>query len=740
MLVTGQRQPGKKAFQDCFYQSLVCAGCEERIGFRCVAVSQAKSSYRDRDFLTLQSLVLKSVIDGSPVAPSIQKKELLGVKEIPDSQPTVHGSRPSAAAIKVLNDSTIQAPQVPTKGLLPADTELIMRSIAKAKSKPAEREIPNSTSDPESQVLISGPSPVRSLLVDRDIAEAASNSAVREAPNKKTPLDEPAVTAAQGASSDVKAQLNGQRADIDRIVANVESLMRDMETIKASMDYLKFQQKTFAEHETAPSPTALAEDIHVLTRETQNLTETVAKFRTKATEVEEIKKELGSLKQRIQYLEDARVSGEQTANAPTQSMILAASREKERRSKSHLPSESLSVSDRVQEKHSSTLLGALSAQASASRRTSTYSLPPDIVGNGYTRKSRNSEQLYAMSPTSDEDMTPENEPTMMEEPQITSAAKVAAQQRRRLSDSSSDNRPTKKRGRPPRSKSKPDWTTKPISLNNHQAILTSDPEDDTYDPNKNTQDLKERYSDGKHARAFGKAPMRIPTPEWEKPDWEGPSVANSTRGKTTVRRGVSGRAPLSDRDTLRRISSNYGNGDYVYFDSPQYWEDQSPTSTQSPSLRDPFEKPRDNQGRLIRQNGKVDGRSLRYKRAREEKARQAALQQQLQMASQEEKKAEGQQKQMQAMGLAAAPPGQNFVDAAALQAARLPGAASPATPAPAPVPDQTTTDDNDIKEGQEIGGNDDNDAASPPTTVGMTAPQPQNDKHAVLMKQMFPWR
>ncbi|KAL8778880.1 MAG: hypothetical protein Q9213_007195, partial [Squamulea squamosa] len=683
--------------------------------------------------------------DGSPVAPSIQKKELLSVKEIPDSQPSTHRPRPSTAALKVLKSSTIQPPQVPTKGLLPADTELIMRSVAKAMSKPVEHEIPNNTTDPESQVPTNGPSPVRSGIVDRNIAAATSNSTVRDAPSIKTPLDESTTTAAHGASNDIKAQLDGQRADIDRIVANVDSLMRDMKIIKASMDYLKFQQKTFAEHDTAPSPTTLAEDIHVLTRETQNLTETVANFRTKATEVEEIKKELGSLKQRMQYLEDVSASEGRTANAPAQSTILATRREKERRSNSHALSESLSVSDKVQGKHSSTLLGALSAQASASRRTNTYSLPPDIVGNGHTRESRSSDQLYAMSLTSDEDMTPENESTIMEEPQITSAAKVAAQQRRRLSDSSSDGRPTKKRGRPPRFKGKPDWTTKPISLNNHQAILTSDPEDDTYDPNKHTQGLKEPHSDGRHTRAFGKAPVRIPTPEWEKPDWEGPSnapPANSTRGKTTVRRGVSGRPPLTDRDTLRRRSSGYGNGDYVYFDSPQYWEDQSPMSTQSPSMRDPFEKPRDSQGRLIRQNGKVDGRSLRHKRAREEKARQAALQQQLQMASQEEKKAEGQQKQMQAMGLAVPTPGQSFIDAAALQAARLPGAASPATPAPAPVqvPDQMMTVDDGIKEGERISGNDDDNAAGPLTTAGMTAPRPQSDKHAVLMKQMFPWR
>ncbi|KAL8916245.1 MAG: hypothetical protein Q9172_006391 [Xanthocarpia lactea] len=635
--------------------------------------------------------------------------------------------------------------QVPMEGLPPADTELITRNIAKAMSEPAKRETSDSTPTTASQALENQLSQVHTKLIDRDVARAGSDLVERASSNGATLPNPPAPSTnpqssgiASGLGSDSKALLGEQRADIDRIAANVDSLAQDMKGLKASIDYLKFQQKTFAEHETAPSPTALAEDIHVLSRQSQSLTESVSHLRTKATDVEEIKLELEFLRQRVKYLEGTHVPVAQTATGSAQHTTSASRREEHRRLNSHAQSESVYVSGGLQDIPSPTLLAPLSTQASASRKTSAYSLPQDIIEIGDTCELRDSEQIYAMPPSSGEDMTPEVELSGIEEPRITSAAKVAAQKRRRLSDSSSDTRSAKKHGWLPKSKHTQDWTTGPISLNDHRTVFTSDPEDDDYDPKKFTQEIEDARINGKTSRTFKKAPVRLPTPEWEKPDWEGPSdapPANSTRGKMAVRRGVSGRGPLIDRDTVRRRSAGYGNGDYVYFDSPKYWDDQGPMSTPSASMPDPFEKPRDSQGRLIRQNGKVDGRSLRHKRAREEKARQAAVQQQLQMTSRADKNfTEGQQKQMQAMGLTAPSTGESFVDAAALQAARYSGAASPATP----VLNQSLSA-NDAIEKEKDGAGDNNEAA-PSATAGATAPQPPNDRHAALMKQMFPWR
>ncbi|KAI4238463.1 MAG: hypothetical protein LQ349_001094 [Xanthoria aureola] len=562
---------------------------------------------------------------------------------------------PTSTTPKLSNKSTTPAPHALAKGLPAKDTELITRHIAKTMPKPAGSETPNGSSVLAPQALTKGVPHVKPEAIDGNVAKAGSAVAECVVSSGSTERDPTTPSealqssgTASGPSPDIKALLDGQRADIDRIAAIVDCFRHDLKILTAGVHYLLSQAKISTEPKTAPSLTAPTENVYVLTPEQQLLTENLRKLRTKPTEAEELKGELELLKQRVQYIE----------------------------------------------------------------------------------------RLYAASLTSDENMTPENDSFGIEEPHITSSSKVAAQNRRRLSDSSSDTHPpTKKRGRPPKFRDKPDWTTKSISLNNHQAVVTSDPEDDDYDPDKNTQEMEDARMKSRPSRP---GLLRMPTPEWERPDWEGPSAApptSSTRGKITTRRGVSGRAPLVDRDSARRRSSAHGNGDYVYLDSPQYWDDQSLISTQADLRPDPFEKPRDSQGRLIRQNGKIDGRSLRHERAREEKARQAAVQQQFQRTSQDSKHVtEGRQDEMQAMGLTAPGAGQSFVDALALQAARNPGVAGPA----AAAPHQVSTTSNAIKQEKDLVDRNGEGGAS--TTAGVTAPRPQGDRHAALMKQMFPWR
>ncbi|KAL8690334.1 MAG: hypothetical protein Q9224_004429 [Gallowayella concinna] len=679
---------------------------------------------KDRDFLLLRSLVLKSQDDGSLVAPLIQKGSLPTSKP-PNPQKGLQRSGPSSAvpnrpkpmATRTSSSNTTPAQYTPTTelflGLFPGDDELIAKNKARATSKPTNRPPSSNTTIPDSQPLMT-PTP-QSTAVASGLAH-----------------DTKALLDGQRADIDrVIASIEEQRADINRIIANVDSLTQDMKSAKASMDYLKFQQKTFAEHETTPSPSALAEDLHILTRETKVLSEGVTHIRAKTGQFDSFTRELDSLKERIQHLEDATVFRERTANGSVEAAVSASRQEEQGESNSYARLEPIHVSNSALEDPSPTLLGALSAQASASRRTSTYSLPLDIFVNGHVRESRIS---------TDKDMTPESEPFGGVKPQITSAEKVAAHNRRRLSDSSSDAQPPlKRRGRQSKDNRTPDWTTKLMSLNDHNNVLTSDPEDDDYDPDKRTQDLAEVLANERR----GKGPIRMPTPEWEKPDWEGPILAppaNSTRGKSTSRRGVSGRGPLIDRDTLRRRSSGLGNEDYVYADSPQYWADQRPQGPQEVS--DLYEKPRDSQGRLIRQNGKVDGRSMRHQRAREEKERQAAVQRRLQqttMSQASSKVTQSQLKEMQAMGLQARGTGQSFVDAAALQAAGYtPVSAGPSTPAAGGLSFQSPfgPDGSNEHDATSINGG----IGGPSATMGAVAPGPKNDKHAGLMKKVFPWR
>ncbi|KAI4236837.1 MAG: hypothetical protein L6R40_006026 [Gallowayella cf. fulva] len=635
------------------------------------------------------------------------------------------------------------------------------RNLAKSRSKGAEREKSTKTIIPDSQstatTTATGQSTGTASKLDHE-TKAMPKPAEREKSCNTVVPDSQPPTASTGQSTgsavsldhDIKvlldgqradinritaniALLDGQRADLDRIVLNLDSLMQDVKTMKDSMDYLKFQQKTLAEHETAPSPIALAEDI-------QALTESVARVKDKAAEVDAFKRELGSLKERIQYLEDLNASRPRTVDASAQATIPTSRPGTQRQSNLHDQPGPDNVLRRAQTNPPPTLLGAPSAQASARRKTSTYSLPPETIGNEDGRNYQNGEQLYAMSSALEDDMTPENDPIGSVEPHITSAEKVAAQNRRRLSYTSSDSGPpSKRRGRPPINKRKPDRTTKPISLNDYNNMLASDPEDDDYDPDQRTQELEDVLANERPSRPYNISLVRMPTPEWEKPDWEGPSIAvpvNSTRGKSTIRRGVSGRGPLFDREVLPRRSSGNGNADYVYFDSPQYWEDERPNHP----TPDAFEKPRDAQGRLLRPNGKIDGRSLRHQRAREEKERQAAVQRQLRAWQQEPTDmTKGQHKDTQTVGLTASGPGRNFVDAAALQAAGYAHVAANGSTATAAGATNQPSVAPAIK--IEANGKDANGAVGTvPAVAGVAAPPLPGDKHAGLMKQVFPWR
>ncbi|KAL8994006.1 MAG: hypothetical protein Q9169_005921 [Polycauliona sp. 2 TL-2023] len=694
----------------------------------------------DRDFLYLDSLVLKSLVNGSWIAPLIEKKDLL-----------ISGDASAPIAPKITSSFTTPAPHASRKGLPHKDTATILKSIlkttpkytTKTRTKPVKNETPKSNLTVAPQASTEESPHTNAKVTEMSGTKLGSASAESTSPSGPNSTDVPAppITlqsngTAGGLSQEIKALLDGQRTDIDRIAANVDDLMRDIKTLTASLDYLKFQQKTFAEHETAQSPTALTEEVRILTREQQLLTESVEKLQRRPTEVEKLKEELESLKQRIHCMEDTIQSERQKTSGPMDSGTWASRPKTEARQSSHAPSDSMNDAQKMPKNRSPSLVGPLSAQASISRRTSDYSLPTDMIMN-------DDEHLYFATPTPTEDMILDHRFSEAEEPQITSASKVATQNRRRLSDSSSNTGPPrKKRGRQPNSKGKPDWTTKPLRLKNHQAVLASDPEDDDYDPDKNTQERQEVRMNSRPSRP---GVFRMPTPEWEKPDWEGPSVApltDNARGRTTARRGVSGRAPLIDRDAAaRRRSAGYGNSDYVYPDSPQYWGDeQSPTNGVQTDMRqyDPYDKPRDSEGRLIRQNGKVDGRSLRHIRAREEKARQAAVQQQLRMTSQDSKHVtEGQQKELQAMGLMAPGARPGLVDAAALEAARTAAAANSATSIP--THQLAATNKTIPQDAIENGGYD---GGGPSTTTGVTAPQTQTqtDKHDALMKSVFPWR
>ncbi|KAI4130618.1 MAG: hypothetical protein LQ341_006441, partial [Variospora aurantia] len=399
-------------------------------------------------------------------------------------------------------------------------------------------------------------------------------------------------------SDGTKALLEGQRKDIDRIMASVDNLHQDMKTMKASLDYLKFQQKTFAsfaEQEDAKSPTAITEDLQTLTdrisnvttkvqhvdtlaTEVQSLDRNVSEVKIKVTEIDSIaenmrqvsklfsrldakandfgglKLELNSMSRRIQRLEDA--NGERLQSNLESNLEMSSRQNAQRASEAtdydtgylqEIPSSTRSHSENI----------------AISRRNSDLT---DLVGkdeyDSLFYEGRSQQQLQSQDPL-DREMTPQGNLVDLLQPQITSASKVAAQKRRlsqgslspsSSSSSSSPSHAPQHKRRPVNESTAngtPNLNTKSklgsgrrrklTRLNDPERVLLSDPEDSDFDPSSMPHDSLLH-----HANHHTTTPVRLPTPEWERSDWEGPrpttfvgnnSNSINTRGRIPSRRG-----------------------------------------------------------------------------------------------------------------------------------------------------------------------------------------------------------
>ncbi|KAL8945945.1 MAG: hypothetical protein Q9222_007589 [Ikaeria aurantiellina] len=521
----------------------------------------------------------------------------------------------------------------------------------------------------------------------------------------------------------LKAVMDGQQKDINRILESIDSFNQDMKTVKASIDFLKFQQKTLADHETSNSPTELVENIDLLAKK-------VAHLGSKADENDEFGRELEAMRSRLEHLESIIrspniVTAERNPNSLRNGTV-------------HPVSKHVLSSGETQEVPSSTINGSHSEPPQGRSMTEVGDSAVGTEGRYSQKPKIRSEQLSAPPRASVEPVTSDEDSVEWARPLITSAEKlVRAQKRRRLSSSTiSSDRSGPRPGpqsKQPRIKGKPDWATKPNGprLNDYEHVLTSDPEDSDYDPDSLVQSLENaRVSEimgakGGISKSRGKPPVRLPTPEWEKPDWDGPPTTTNhdIRGRHTVRRGVSGRGIYPRRDSLRRQSSEYNNGDYIYAGPPQSRDnDFSINDYRKPVTVGPIAKTRDEKGRLLNPDGTIDGRSLRHERERKRRQEMAAQQQQ-----------QTQQRDPQAIVPATSNAAPTLVDAAALAAAgyvptavmtnkaEIHSAAQPETlngPAAGHPPNQST-----------------------PSFSAAPTPQPAlNGKHAGLMKQVFPWR
>lgn len=206
---------------------------------------------------------------------------------------------------------------------------------------------------------------------------------------------------------------------------------------------------------------------------------------------------------------------------------------------------------------------------------------------------------------------------------------------------------------PPTTRFKRQQALSGISLNNHEIIPGSDPEDEDYEPNSVPApktppprgNLRTRGAGRRRRSAQG---IALPPPEWEQPDWAGATTsreprqpAMATRSRGITRRGVGGRPrkPVSEprpRRSLAHIERGASDGEtrstgrssrhMIYDDEGNRLranglpdrrfmkrsrdeEGNLLTSKGMPDGRS-IKRPRDENGYLIRANGQLDGRSV----------------------------------------------------------------------------------------------------------------------------------
>lgn len=184
--------------------------------------------------------------------------------------------------------------------------------------------VPGETKDASQSSKTLSPAPETPAFPPNPRSACAAPTNHEDAPfsTSADPMDQSRQdTVAGSIEHDSTALLSRQREDIDHIMANVDTLLQDMRTVKASIDYIKFQQKTFADHEATGSPTDL-------TRNIAALTESVSRVSTKVNDVDGLKLELETMKSRIQLLEETIESGQLRSIAPSEVTRLGHTRSK----------------------------------------------------------------------------------------------------------------------------------------------------------------------------------------------------------------------------------------------------------------------------------------------------------------------------------------------------------------------------------------------------------------------------
>lgn len=486
-------------------------------------------------------------------------------------------------------------------------------------------------------------------------AMATAKSSSHTSNGSSTRLAHPQnVEQANGHSNDTPNILSEQRRDIDRILNTVEGLQAQFRDMKTAIESLKGNKNSLNSGQDSPGDSGFTEEIELLT-------EHVSDISSKVHEVDELRLELRIMKRRVQRLEDGNMSTQSshTVTGLTQDTPRAKFAKMTgslaRRSvlsgtgASHPSNDSNFIGSSMPNAvlDSSTKLPAVEDKNTAIQQEIPV-LPKNPIGSRESSAvdmQTNSPELsklgagrgaVAINTVPAHPVATLIQRVSIPETDVTSSTTISSTSQLSPIPAEHPPRPTTPTNRVARAKPR-----SATSLNNHEVAPPSDSEDDDYDPNLNQHTTppqggsrgsnRTRGSGRRHRRSV---PVRLPTPEWEKPDWTGPiATTSSTRGRGIMRRGVSGRNLRVEPDRKRRKTTSNDEGlqkdttnihDLASLTLYSGFEERSLRTSKDgkevvltryglPDARR-IKRARDKHGRLLRPDGSIDRRSIRYKR------------------------------------------------------------------------------------------------------------------------------
>lgn len=370
-----------------------------------------------------------------------------------------------------------------------------------------------------------------------------ASTATLGTPNHDGPVRKPSTDETSASTTRLLAE---QRNDIDRILLIMNELKREMTSMKQTMAEAKASEPADGRNPLRRS--AFPEELEMLT-------ENVSRLNSRVGDLDGLRLEMIVMKRRVKVLEQG--------YAPSQRSHTVTG---------HTPPAAPRPSPHVVSSLASRPHRPLYPNGAPSY---TESGSPLIASSVESRPT--STDLYGVSPEYNVRNGIPNGDVEMRDGTLSATSSSMPSTEDSLSEPSSSLEPQFPFQPPPASQVPPKFqhpTSASRKLNDHEVIQTSDPEDSTYDPDSQRH-RTHHYPHGTR--------IRLPTPDWEKPNWNGPP-SNPTEKPNYARAALGAPEP----DPKRRKTSSFAEGLGAFTAGlPASWTESSYHSSQAPSIQNP---------------------------------------------------------------------------------------------------------------------------------------------------------